>query len=149
MSTQYSSELPVDDRGVGDVSQEEWSKDDSPARFYDLIATIPAAQEAFDAAYEAIDQRQRTLLQIRKEQQLTQAAIGQRLEMDQSEVSRLERRGDMLLSTLRSYIQAAGGELQLVASFPDSEPVRLLVGEEAVPASLQASGPCKGSSERA
>ncbi len=50
--------------------------------------------------------------------------------IDQSEVSRLERRSDMLLSTLRSFIQTAGGELQLVATFPGSRPVHLLVGPD-------------------
>ena len=49
--------------------------------------------------------------------------------MDQSEISRLEHRTDLLLSTLRKYIQATGGELQLVAHFPDGD-VELLVGED-------------------
>ena len=42
--------------------------------------------------------------------------------MDQSEVSKLERCSNMLLSTLRSFIRATGGELQLIVIFPDSEP---------------------------
>lgn len=58
------------------------------------------------------------------------ASPGRFYEIDQSEVSRLERRSDMLLSTLRSFIQAAGGELQLVATFPGSRLVHLLVGPE-------------------
>ena len=60
--------------------------------------------------------------------ELTQATIAELLEMDQSEVSRLERRSNMLLSTLRSFIRATGRELQLIATFPDAEPVQLLVG---------------------
>ena len=48
--------------------------------------------------------------------------------MDQSEVSRLERCRNMLLSPLRSFIRATGGELQLSVTFPDAEPVELLVG---------------------
>jgi hypothetical protein len=51
------------------------------------------------------------------------------MDMDQSEISRLEHRTDLLLSTLRKYIQATGGELQLVAHFPDGD-VELLVGED-------------------
>lgn len=50
--------------------------------------------------------------------------------MDQSEVSRLERRSDMLLSTLKRFVHANGGELHLVVQFPDSAPVELLVGDE-------------------
>jgi hypothetical protein len=49
--------------------------------------------------------------------------------MDQSEISRLERRTDLLLSTLRRFIQATGGDLQLVAHFPEGD-VELLVGED-------------------
>ena len=47
--------------------------------------------------------------------------------MDQSEISRLERRTDLLLSTLRRFVNATGGELHLVASYPDGD-VELLVG---------------------
>ena len=60
--------------------------------------------------------------------ELTQATIAERLEMDQSEVSRLERYSNMLLLTLRSFIRATGGELQLIVTFPDAEPVELFVG---------------------
>ena len=56
--------------------------------------------------------------------------LAELLEMDQSEVSRVEHRSNMLLSTLRSFIRATGGELQLIATFPDAEPVQLLVGTE-------------------
>jgi hypothetical protein len=56
------------------------------------------------------------------------------LGMDQSEVSRLERRSDILLSTLRRFIGAAGGELHLVVSFPDMAPAELRLDEsEAMP----------------
>ena len=47
--------------------------------------------------------------------------------MDQSEISRLERRTDLLLSTLRRFVNATGGELHLMASFPEGD-VELLVG---------------------
>ena len=50
--------------------------------------------------------------------------------MDQSEVSRLERRSDMLLSTLKRFVEASGGELHLIVQFPESGPVELLVGED-------------------
>ncbi len=49
------------------------------------------------------------------------------MSMDQSEISRLERRADPLLSTLRRFVDATGGELHLVASYPDGD-VELLVG---------------------
>lgn len=60
-----------------------------------------------------------TLTEIRTARGLSQAAVGARLGMNQSEVSRLERRGDLRLSTLRSYVAAVGGWLPLIVSWPD------------------------------
>jgi hypothetical protein len=45
--------------------------------------------------------------------------------MPQSNVSRLERESDMLLSTLRNYIDAIGGNLSISVEFPNKPPVRL------------------------
>jgi hypothetical protein len=50
--------------------------------------------------------------------------------MDQSEGSRLEYRSDMLLSTLKRFVQATGGELHMVVQYPDGAPVELLVADE-------------------
>jgi transcriptional regulator with XRE-family HTH domain len=50
---------------------------------------------------------------------LTQEEVAARLQISQSNVSRLERRRDMLVSTLREVVEAFGGELHLVAEFPD------------------------------
>jgi hypothetical protein len=50
---------------------------------------------------------------------LTQARVGKALNIGQDGVSRLEQRSDLLISTLRSYVEAMGGDLQLIASFPD------------------------------
>jgi transcriptional regulator with XRE-family HTH domain len=49
----------------------------------------------------------------------TQAEVSKETDMSQGEISRLERRDDLLLSTLRRYVAALGGELQLVAKFRD------------------------------
>ena len=43
------------------------------------------------------------------------------MKVEQAAVSKLERRDDMYVSTLREYVKALGGELRLVASFPDAE----------------------------
>jgi len=61
---------------------------------------------------------------------LTQSTVAELLEMDQSEVSRLEYRSDMLLSTLRRFVEATGGELHMVVQYPDGAPVELLVADE-------------------
>ena len=55
--------------------------------------------------------------------QLTQARLAEMLDIGQDGVSRLEKRSDLLLSTLRAYVRAMGGSLDLVARFPDRPPV--------------------------
>jgi hypothetical protein len=51
----------------------------------------------------------------------TQVALAERLDIPQTAVSRLERRTDLLLSTMRGYVEALGGRLELRAIFPDGE----------------------------
>ncbi len=48
------------------------------------------------------------------------------MQIDQANVSRLEKRTDLMLSTLRKYIAAMGGELRLVVEFPDRPPISLV-----------------------
>ena len=57
--------------------------------------------------------------EIRGALDLTQEDLAERLAISQSNVSRLERRQDVLVSTLREVIEALGGHLHLVADFPD------------------------------
>jgi DNA-binding XRE family transcriptional regulator len=56
---------------------------------------------------------------MRKARSLTQVAVAKRLHVDQGSVSKLEGRTDMYLSTLREYVEALGGTLELRADFPD------------------------------
>lgn len=56
---------------------------------------------------------------LRDRLELTQEEVAARLQIAQSNVSRLEKRRDMLVSTLREVVEAFGGELHLVAEFPD------------------------------
>lgn len=61
------------------------------------------------------------LQELRKSRHFTQVELAQVLSVEQAAVSKLERREDMFVSTLRDYIKALGGELHMVASFPDAE----------------------------
>jgi DNA-binding XRE family transcriptional regulator len=61
------------------------------------------------------------LYELRQARNLTQENLAQMLHVPQSSVSKIERRTDMYLSTLRSYIEAMGGELSIRAVFPDGE----------------------------
>jgi len=66
-----------------------------------------------------------SLRDLRKARSLTQARIAEILKTSQDRVSRLEKRTDLLISTLRRYVIAMGGNLSFVAEFPDREPVIL------------------------
>ena len=61
------------------------------------------------------------LYQLREARNLTQVNLAKVLEVNQGAVSRLEKRRDMYVSTLRSYIEAMGGQLQVKAIFPEGE----------------------------
>jgi len=66
-----------------------------------------------------------TLRELREDLGLTQEELAKLTETAQSEVSRLERREDWRLSTLRRVIEALGGELEVIADFPGHRRVRL------------------------
>jgi DNA-binding transcriptional regulator YiaG len=59
------------------------------------------------------------LQELRQARRMTQEALAKRLGSQQALVSKLERRADMYVSSLRTYIQALGGDLEIVARFPD------------------------------
>ena len=113
------------------ISDEEWQQASSAhERFKALLETKPSAKGRYDAVLAEINRRQATLRRLREARALTQSTVGELLDMDQSEVSRLERRSDVLLSTLKRYVEATGGEMHIVVTYPDGGPVELLVGEE-------------------
>ena len=56
---------------------------------------------------------------LRQARKLTQEALAKVLGAQQAHVSKLERRADMYISSLRTYIEAMGGELEIIARFPD------------------------------
>lgn len=61
------------------------------------------------------------LQELRQAHQMSQERLAELLSTKQANISRIERRTDMYISTLRSYIEAMGGELDIVARFPDGE----------------------------
>jgi DNA-binding transcriptional regulator YiaG len=112
------------------IADEEWARvETAHDRFKAILATKPRAKARYDAVRDEIDSRQATLRRLREARVLTQSTLAELLDMDQSEVSRLERRSDMLLSTLRRFVHATGGEMHIVVTYPDGGPVELLVGD--------------------
>ena len=61
------------------------------------------------------------LQELRQARQMSQERLAEILVTKQANISRLERRADMYISTLRDYIKAMGGELDIIARFPDGE----------------------------
>ena len=66
-----------------------------------------------------------TLQELRKARVLTQERLAGILNVRQENISRLEKRSDLMLSTLKSYVSAMGGELKLVVEFPGKPPIVL------------------------
>ena len=63
------------------------------------------------------------LHELRQARAMTQKAVGDVLKVKQPAVAKLERRADMYVSNLRSYIEAMGGRLNVVAEFPQGSVV--------------------------
>jgi transcriptional regulator with XRE-family HTH domain len=70
-----------------------------------------------------------SLQELRRARAMTQNQLAAALDVSQAQVSRIEKQADLLLSTLASYVDAMGGELELVARFPDHPPAYLTIGE--------------------
>jgi transcriptional regulator with XRE-family HTH domain len=65
------------------------------------------------------------LAELREARRRSQAELARKLGVQQSAVSRIERRADMCLSTLTGMVEAMGGTLEIIATFPDRPPVRI------------------------
>src|SRR6185437_16189689 len=85
----------------------------------------PAQRRIVEARADQLIAEEMTLRELRKARKLTQVRIAKSLRITQDSVSRLEKRSDLLLSTLRKTVEAMGGSLSLVAEFPDRAPVVL------------------------
>ena len=101
----------------------------------------PEDRAEVDALAQVLIEEKLTLRDLRRARQLTQERMAEFLGIEQDNVSRLERRADMLLSTMSSYVEAMGGRLRLIAEFPGRAPVSLRLmdlGEGAKPQRKQA-----------
>ena len=104
---------------------EELTKDFTPER----LTRVDARKAELRAALP--------LHELRQARAMTQKAVGDVLKVKQPAVAKLERRTDMYVSNLRSYIEAMGGQLNIVAEFPQGSVVITNfseAGEEAKPA---------------
>ena len=90
-----------------------------------LAALDPDRRARIAAETDRLEDEYRTLQQLRKARDLTQAQIAEALGIRQASVAQLEKRSDLMLSTLRSYVEAMGGELRLTVTFPGQREVEL------------------------
>jgi hypothetical protein len=92
----------------------------------DVIAALPAGRRnRVNARAAALVAEERTLQDLRRAMKKTQSAVARKLRIKQENVSRIESRADLLISTLEQYVKALGGRLRFVAEFPDRPPVRI------------------------
>lgn len=99
------------------------------------IRKLTAAQrKKVEARAEQLIAEEMTLRELRAARRLTQVRMAKKLGITQDSVSRLEKRSDLLLSTLRKAVEAMGGDLSLVARFPDRPAVVLAGLAESEPA---------------
>ena len=103
-----------------------------------IMADLPAKRRA---AVEARAGNLATLKDLRQAVEQTQQDLAATLGVGQDTISRLEKRSDMLLSTLRRYVEAMGGKLELVAQFPDRPP---MVIDHLTPTTSQSNGALAG-----
>ena len=84
-----------------------------------MNALSAARRKKIETRAAALIAEEMTLQQLRRALKLTQVSMAKTLGISQDGVSRLEKRSDLLLSTLRKTIVAMGGDLSLIAEFPD------------------------------
>lgn len=85
----------------------------------------PERRRKIDARAAELIAEEFALRELREAEELTQEDVARKLGGKQVYISRLEKRADMKLSTLRQYVGAIGGKLELVVSFPKGRRVRL------------------------
>jgi len=109
-----------------------------PVNVNEVIRKLsPAGRKKVKDRAAQIIVEEMSLRDLRKARKLTQARVAKTLGITQDSVSRLEKRSDLLISTLRKTVKAMGGNVRIVAEFPDRSPVVLseLSEEDTLPKS--------------
>jgi DNA-binding XRE family transcriptional regulator len=92
----------------------------------DYIAKLPVhEQAAIKAEARKVMLEELSLSAIREARRHSQIELANKLGVQQPAVSKIERQTDLYLSTLSNYITAVGGRLEIVAQFPDRDPIRI------------------------
>ena len=90
------------------------------------LSKLPAGRRAkIEARAAELLAEEMSLRDLRKARELTQEHMAELLGIGQEGISRLEKRSDLLISTLRNYLARMGGQLDLIVRFPDRPAVLL------------------------
>jgi DNA-binding XRE family transcriptional regulator len=90
-----------------------------------LNALPPSRRKRIEKRAARLIAEEMTMRELRKARHMTQAKLARSLGVNQEQISRIEKRTDLHISTLCRYIEAMGGRLSIVAEFPGGAPVVL------------------------
>jgi DNA-binding XRE family transcriptional regulator len=97
-----------------------------------VLDTLPTDERAeIDRRYKELVNEVESLKELRRLSARSQAKIAKKLKISQPAVSKIEKQADMYLSTLRGYIEAVGGELDVIVRLPGRKPVKVMSLEDA------------------
>jgi transcriptional regulator with XRE-family HTH domain len=92
----------------------------------EVVEKLPKSrQDRIAARYRVLKDQVESLQALRKAAGKAQNEIASTLRISQPSVSKIEKQTDMYLSTLRNYVEAVGGDLELVVRFPEQKPLHL------------------------
>ncbi len=97
-----------------------------PVPLKDVLAGLPRKRRAaLDRRFKKLVDEVESLRELRRLSAKSQVKIAKSLKISQPAVSKLERQTDMYLSTLRGYVKAMGGELDVIVRLPNRGPVKV------------------------
>jgi len=115
-----------------------------PRNVNDIIRKLgPTQRRRVENRADQLIAEEMTLQQLRQACKLTQQKVAKSLRIGQEGVSKIEKRSDLLISTLRDYVEAMGGQLSLIVEFPDRVPVILSGIAEIAPISKSGHKPVR------
>lgn len=85
--------------------------------------------EAQRDVQKRVERTARHLDEIRRARGMTQVTLASAMGVSQAQITKVEHQADLYVSTLRRFVEAMGGELELVARFPDGESVGVSLAE--------------------
>ena len=119
-------------------------------RLEDVIAALPEERrQRIGARFQQLKDEVKSLGELRRAAGKVQAQIASALKIKQPSVSKIEKQADMYLSTPKGYVEAIGGQLDLIVRFPSRRPLRIeRLGDVTAAAKTEAAGSTKPDRQR-